>query len=57
MTSPRQWRRPAWPLATEQIVDLVANGVQHIHVYTMNKPWIARAIRDNLSEVFGHAAL
>ena len=43
--------------ATEQIVDLVANGVQHIHVYTMNKPWIARAIRDNLSEVFGHAAL
>ena len=43
--------------ATEQIVDLVANGVQHIHVYTMNKPWIARAIRDNLSEVFGHDAL
>lgn len=43
--------------ATEQIVDLIANGVEHIHVYTMNKPWIARAIRANLSEVFGHAAL
>ncbi|MBR4080564.1 MAG: methylenetetrahydrofolate reductase [Clostridia bacterium] len=37
--------------ATEQIVDLVANGVQHIHLYTMNKPWIARAIVNNLSSI------
>lgn len=37
--------------ATEQIVDLVANGIRHIHLYTMNKPWIARAIVGNLSSV------
>lgn len=37
--------------ATEQIVDLVANGIRHIHLYTMNKPWIARAIVNNLSSV------
>ncbi len=37
--------------ATEQIVDLVANGVGHIHLYTMNKPWIASAIIRNLSSV------
>lgn len=35
--------------ATEQIVDLLANGVHHIHVYSMNKPDVARAIMDNLS--------
>ena len=27
--------------ATEQIIDLIANGVNHIHVYSMNKPEIA----------------
>lgn len=35
--------------ATEQIVDLLANGINHIHVYSMNKPHIAKAIQDNLS--------
>lgn len=37
--------------ATEQIVDLIANGVSNIHLYTMNKPWIARAIMNNLSDI------
>ena len=37
--------------ATEQIIDLVANGVNNIHLYTMNKPWIARKIVDNLSSI------
>lgn len=37
--------------ATEQIVDLIANGVSNIHLYTMNRPWIARAIMNNLSNV------
>lgn len=37
--------------ATEQIVDLIANGIKHIHVYTMNKPSVASAIMGNLSEV------
>ena len=35
--------------ATEQIVDLLANGVCGIHVYTMNKPDVAKAISENLS--------
>lgn len=37
--------------ATEQIVDLIANGVDGIHLYTMNKPDIARQISRNLSEI------
>ena len=37
--------------ATEQIVDLVAHGVEHIHIYTMNKPDVAARIMDNLSAV------
>lgn len=35
--------------ATEQIIDLYANGINAVHVYTMNKPEIARTIRANLS--------
>lgn len=37
--------------ATEQIIDLFANGVNAVHVYSMNKPDVARQIRDNLSEI------
>ena len=37
--------------ATDQIIDLVANGVKHIHVYSMNKPEVAAGIQKNLSEI------
>ena len=37
--------------ATDQIIDLLANGVKHIHVYSMNKPEIAAGIQANLSEI------
>ena len=37
--------------ATDQIVDLIANGVRAVHVYTMNKPQVAEAILRNLSEI------
>jgi len=37
--------------ACEQIVDLVANGVNNIHIYTMNKPEVAGKIMENLSGV------
>lgn len=37
--------------ASEQIVDLVANGVRGIHVYTMNKPDVAAGLAENLSKV------
>ena len=38
--------------ATDQIIDLIANGVNHIHIYTMNKPDIAAAILSNLSHIY-----
>jgi len=38
--------------ATEQIIDLIANGINHMHIYTMNKPDIAKNIMGNLSEIF-----
>jgi len=37
--------------ATDQIKDLMANGVKHIHVYSMNKPEVAAGIQKNLSEI------
>jgi len=37
--------------ASEQIVDLIANGIRHIHVYTMNKPDVAAGIMQNLSAI------
>ena len=37
--------------ATDQIIDLIANGITHVHVYSMNKPDVAKAIRDNLAGI------
>ena len=38
--------------ATDQIIDLIANGVNHVHIYTMNKPDVAGEILDNLSNIY-----
>jgi len=37
--------------ATEQIIDLYANGINAVHVYSMNKPDVAQQIQNNLSEI------
>ncbi len=37
--------------ASDQIIDLIANGVSHIHVYSMNKPEIAAGIMRNLATI------
>lgn len=37
--------------ATEQIIDLIANGVNGIHIYSMNKPDVAERIQASLSEI------
>lgn len=37
--------------ATEQIIDLMANGINNIHIYTMNKPDVACAIMNGLSQI------
>lgn len=39
--------------ATDQIIDLFANGVTNVHVYSMNKPEVARAVLNNLSDILG----
>lgn len=39
--------------ATDQIIDLFANGVNNVHVYSMNKPQVARRIQGNLSAILG----
>ena len=42
--------------ATDQIIDLFANGVTNVHVYSMNKPDVAKTIQDNLSLILGKNA-
>ncbi len=37
--------------ATDQIIDLFANGIRNVHVYSMNKPEVAKKILDNLSAI------
>lgn len=37
--------------ATDQIIDLFANGINHVHVYSMNKPEVAQKILSNLSSI------
>lgn len=37
--------------ATEQIIDLMANGINNIHIYTMNKPEVAESIMNGLSNI------
>lgn len=37
--------------ATDQVIDLLANGVNAVHIYTMNKPDVAAKIQANLSEI------
>lgn len=49
--NPRSMLDAGIAYATEQIVDLFANGVNHVHVYTMNKPEIAHRIMANLRGV------
>ncbi len=48
---PAAMRQAGIAYATEQIIDLIANGVNHVHIYTMNKPDIAGAIINNLSDI------
>jgi len=40
--------------ATDQIIDLFANGITNVHVYSMNKPAVAQGVHRNLSEILGN---
>jgi len=50
---PASMKQAGIAYATEQIIDLIANGVRGIHVYTMNKPDIAKSIESNLKHIMG----
>ncbi|MBQ6796135.1 MAG: methylenetetrahydrofolate reductase [Clostridia bacterium] len=39
--------------ATDQIIDLFANGITNVHVYSMNKIDVAEKIQGNLSDMLG----
>ena len=50
-TTPAAMKQAGIAYATDQIIDLFANGIRHVHVYSMNKPDVAAAIRRNLSDI------
>ncbi len=52
-SDPRAMMQAGIAYATDQIIDLFANGVTNVHVYTMNKPEVARGILRNLSDILG----
>ena len=49
--NPKAMQQAGIAYATDQIIDLIANGIKNIHVYSMNKPEVAVAIMHNLSEI------
>ena len=49
--SPAAMMQAGIAYATDQIIDLFANGIKNVHVYSMNKPEVARKILDNLSDI------
>ena len=50
-SKPEAMKQAGIAFATEQIIDLYANGINAVHIYTMNKPDIAKAITDNVSYI------
>jgi methylenetetrahydrofolate reductase (NADPH) len=52
-TNPAAMEQAGIAYATDQIIDLIANGINNIHVYSMNKPHIAEGIKKNISEMIG----
>ena len=50
---PASMKQAGIAYATDQIIDLYANGITNVHVYSMNKPDVAKAIKDNLSDILG----
>ena len=49
--SPDAMKQAGIAYATDQIIDLFANGIKNVHVYSMNKPDVAAKIQNNLSDI------
>ena len=52
-SSPDAMKQAGIAYATDQIIDLYANNITNVHVYSMNKPDIAAKIQSNLSDILG----
>ena len=52
-SDPAAMKQAGIAYATDQIIDLFANNVANVHVYSMNKPDIAEKIQSNLSDIIG----
>ena len=52
-SDPAAMKQAGIAYATDQIIDLFANNVTNVHVYSMNKPEVAAAIMANLSDILG----
>ena len=50
-TNPEAMMQAGIAYATDQIIDLFANGINAVHVYSMNKPQVAAKIQANISEI------
>ncbi len=55
-TDPEAMKQAGIAYATDQIIDLFANGITNVHVYSMNKPSVAAQIQANLSKIIGKDA-
>ena len=49
--NPKAMKQAGIAYATDQIIDLYANNIKNVHFYSMNKPDVAYAIRNNLSDI------
>ena len=49
--SPEAMKQAGIAYATDQIIDLYANGISNVHVYSMNNPDVAEKIQANLSDI------
>lgn len=49
--NPEAMKQAGIAYATEQVIDLFANGINAVHIYSMNKPDVAEAIKNNISEI------
>ncbi len=50
-TNPEAMKQAGIVYALDQIIDLYANGIKNVHVYSMNKPDVAEMIIKNLSAI------
>ena len=50
-SNPEALREAGIAYAVDQCVDLIANGVSGIHLYTMNNPYVARRITESVSKL------